>query len=95
MHDHRAEHNVIWDETVNNLLPAVWQNLLVAPFSKPPLVHHSQEDEAMPDDVHLLTEVQSLRSRRILRTLALVQDLSDGLMAINDVTGKAALLCIR
>ena len=49
----------------------------------------------MPDDVHLLTEVQSLRSRRILRTLALVQDLSDGLMAINDVTGKAALLCIR
>ena len=48
----------------------------------------------MPDDVHLLTEVQSLRSRRILRTLALVQDLSDGLMAINDVTGKLALLCL-
>lgn len=94
MHDHRAKHNVVLDKTVQDLLPAVWQIFLLPPFQAC-FVHHLQEDEAMPDDVHLLTEVQSLRSRRILRTLALVQDLSDGLMAINDVTGKAALLCIR
>lgn len=48
----------------------------------------AQEDEALPDDVHLLAEVQSLRNRRLLRTLAMVQDLSDALMAVNDVTGK-------
>ena len=41
----------------------------------------------MPDDVHLINEVQSLRARRLLRTLAVVQDLSDALMAVNDVTG--------
>lgn len=94
MHDHRAEHNVILGDTARHLIPAVWQTFLLPPFQAC-FVDHLQEDEAMPDDVHLLTEVQSLRSRRILRTLALVQDLSDGLMAINDVTGKVALLCIR
>ncbi len=41
----------------------------------------------MPDDVHLIKEVQALRARRLLRTLAVVQDLSDALMAVNDVTG--------
>ena len=54
-----------------------------------------QEDETMPDDVHLINEVQSLRARRLLRTLAVVQDLSDALMAVNDVTGwplSAALM---
>ena len=56
-----------------------------------PRINHSrlsQEDEALPDDVHLLAEVQSLRNRRLLRTLAMVQDLSDALMAVDDVTGK-------
>ena len=43
----------------------------------------------MPDDVHLIKELQSLRTRRLLRTLAVVQDLSDALMAINDVTGTS------
>lgn len=47
-----------------------------------------QEDATTPDDVHLVAEVQSLRNRRLLRTLAVVQDLSDALMAVNDVTGK-------
>jgi len=51
-----------------------------------------QEDDTMPDDVHLLKEVQALRSRRLLRTLAVVQDLSDALMAINDVTGDKTLV---
>jgi hypothetical protein len=46
-----------------------------------------QEDDTMPDDVHLIKEVQALRARRLLRTLAVVQDLSDALMAVNDVTG--------
>ena len=41
----------------------------------------------MPDDVHLIKEVRALRSRRLLRTLAVVQDFSDALMAINDITG--------
>ena len=44
----------------------------------------------MPDDIHLINEVQSLRARRLLRTLAVVQDLSDALMAVNDVTGNVA-----
>ena len=48
-----------------------------------------QEDDTMPDDVHLIKEIQDLRARRLLRTLAVVQDLSDALMAINDVTGSA------
>lgn len=48
-----------------------------------------QEDDTMPDDVHLIKEVQGLRARRLLRTLAVVQDLSDALMALNDVTGRA------
>lgn len=47
-----------------------------------------QEDDTMPDDVHLIKEVQGLRARRLLRTLAVVQDLSDALMALNDVTGS-------
>ena len=46
----------------------------------------------MPDDVHLIKEVQALRARRLLRTLAVVQDLSDALMAVNDVTGDLVLL---
>ena len=50
-----------------------------------------QEDEGLPDDVHLLAEVQSLRNRRLLRTLAVVQDLSDALMAVNDVTGTTTI----
>ena len=54
--------------------------------------HDVQEDDTMPDDVHLLKEVQALRSRRLLRTLAVVQDLSDALMAINDVTGDKTLV---
>lgn len=41
----------------------------------------------MPDDVHLIKEIRDIRARRLLRTLAVVQDLSDALMAINDVTG--------
>ena len=45
----------------------------------------------MPDDVHLIKEVQALRARRLLRTLAVVQDLSDALMAVNDVTGDLVL----
>lgn len=48
-----------------------------------------QEDDTMPDDVHLIKEIRDLRARRLLRTLAVVQDLSDALMAINDVTGSA------
>jgi len=32
-----------------------------------------QEDDTMPDDVHLIKEVQALRARRLLRTLAVVQ----------------------
>ena len=48
-----------------------------------------QEDDIMPDDVHLIKEIRDLRARRLLRTLAVVQDLSDALMAINDVTGSA------
>lgn len=43
----------------------------------------------MPDDVHLIKEIRDIRARRLLRTLAVVQDLSDALMAINDVTGTA------
>lgn len=54
------------------------------------LLLHLQEDDTLPDDVHLIAEVQSLRNRRLLRTLAMVQDLSDALMAINDVTGELA-----
>ena len=56
-----------------------------------------QEDETMPDDVHLIREVQALRSRRLLRTLAVVQDFSDALMAVNDITGDLLMLseCLR
>ena len=54
-----------------------------------------QEDDTMPDDVHLIREVQALRSRRLLRTLAVVQDVSDALMAINDVTGDCAVQTYR
>ena len=54
----------------------------------PSVVLGLQEDDTLPDDVHLIKEVQALRSRRFLRTLAVVQDLSDALMAINDVTGE-------
>lgn len=50
------------------------------------LVRRKKEDETMPDDVHLIREVQALRSRRLLRTLAVVQDFSDALMAVNDIT---------
>ncbi|KAL0030088.1 hypothetical protein WJX79_006130 [Trebouxia sp. C0005] len=50
------------------------------------LVRRKKEDDTMPDDVHLIKEVQALRARRLLRTLAVVQDLSDALMAVNDVT---------
>ena len=49
----------------------------------------------MPDDVHLIKEVQALRARRLLRTLAVVQDLSDALMAVNDVTGDRCATCNR
>lgn len=49
----------------------------------------------MPDDVHLIKEVQALRARRLLRTLAVVQDLSDALMAVNDVTGDLCATCNR
>lgn len=48
----------------------------------------------MPDDVHLIKEVQGLRARRLLRTLAVVQDLSDALMALNDVTGSPVYVSI-
>ena len=51
-----------------------------------------QEDETMPDDIHLIKEVQALRSRRLLRTLAVVQDFSDALMAVNDITGDLLML---
>ena len=33
-------------------------------------------------------EVAQLRARRLLRTLAVVQDISDGLMALNDIQGE-------
>ena len=54
----------------------------------------TQEDDTMPDDVHLIKEVQALRARRLLRTLAVVQDLSDALMAVNDVTGGHTVLLL-
>ena len=40
------------------------------------------------DDKALLMEVAQLRARRLLRTLAVVQDISDGLMALNDIQGE-------
>lgn len=54
-----------------------------------------QEDDTMPDDVHLIKEVQALRARRLLRTLAVVQDLSDALMAVNDVTGGHTVTLVQ
>ena len=51
-----------------------------------------QDDEHLPDDVHLIKELTALRSRRLLRTLAVVQDFSDALMAINDITGESDYL---
>ena len=38
-------------------------------------------------DEELRTEVQSLAERRFLRTQAVIQDLSDSLLAINDIRG--------
>ena len=58
----------------------------------PHLKHHLtcpvlQQGDA-EDDKALLMEVAQLRSRRLLRTLAVVQDISDGLMALNDIQGE-------
>ena len=72
--------------------PAAWLCLARASLCKQPCNLSApaalQEDATLPDDVHLIKEVQDLRARRLLRTLAVVQDLSDALTAINDVTGS-------
>jgi hypothetical protein len=47
-----------------------------------------QEGEQTEHDHVLASEVVALRAKRTLRTLATVQDLSDALLALNDVRGE-------
>lgn len=47
-----------------------------------------QAGELEPEvDKHLLAEIRALRTRRILRTVGLAQDLADALMALADIRG--------
>lgn len=59
----------------------------LCPFRTPSECPVLQQGDA-EDDKALLMEVAQLRSRRLLRTLAVVQDISDGLMALNDIQGE-------
>ena len=52
---------------------------------------HTQEGEqAEHGDSALRLELRQLQARRMLRTLAVVQDLADAVLALNDVRGAFA-----
>ena len=58
------------------------------PPAAPTLVLQAGESEP-EEDKHLLAEIRALRTRRILRTVGLAQDLADALMALADIRGAA------
>ena len=51
-------------------------------------------EQAEHGDSALRLELQQLQARRMLRTLAVVQDLADALLALNDVRRPVQLLVI-
>ena len=51
----------------------------------------SDEGDAADD---LERQLRLLRAKRLLKTLAIVQDLADTLLAVNDVRGEASCITI-
>lgn len=45
-------------------------------------------EQAYDGDSELRKEVQALQERRLLRTLAVIQDVSDSMLALNDIRGE-------
>ena len=45
-------------------------------------------EQAINGDSELRKEVHALQERRLLRTLAVTQDVSDSLLALNDIRGE-------
>ncbi len=45
-------------------------------------------EQAIDGDSELRKEVHALQERRLLRTLAVTQDVSDSLLALNDIRGE-------
>ena len=55
-------------------------------------------EQAEHGDSALRLELQQLQARRMLRTLAVAQDLADAMLALNDVRGahpEAGLCCLQ
>ena len=49
-------------------------------------------EQAYDGDSELRKEVQALQERRLLRTLAVIQDVSDSMLALNDIRGRPSAL---
>ncbi len=45
-------------------------------------------EQGFDGDSELRKEVQALQERRLLRTLAVIQDVSDSTLALNDIRGN-------
>ncbi len=54
-------------------------------------MYPQEGEQAEHGDSALRLELRQLQARRMLRTLAVVQDLADAMLALNDVRGAFAL----
>ena len=46
------------------------------------------DEECLPEESVIRAQLQQLRAKRTMKSLALVQDLSDSTLALNDITGR-------
>ena len=52
-------------------------------------------EQGFDGDSELRREVQALQKRRLLRTLAVIQDISDSSLALNDIRGDFSPLIVH
>ena len=55
-------------------------------------MHLQHDEECLPEEGVIRAQLKQLQSKRVMKSLALIQDLSDSTLALNDITGIATNL---